>query len=255
MVINLAARLANGGKVIGSIDEGYHLGLPVLPAKKYGLAQVDDYMHLPRRKFPHQPPLRMQLEARVSGNDLPGTWGFGLWNDPFSFSFGGGGMARALPVLPNAAWFFYGSQENYLSLRDDQPGSGFHAKTFCSPRLPSILSLMAVPGLPFLFWPAAVRLLRRMSRRLIKEAATSITVSVDTWHFYELLWQEDQVVFSINQTTLLDTNVSPQGRLGLVIWIDNQYFRFHSDGKVGFGFLNSPVEQWLDLRGLTVTSL
>jgi len=255
MSIKLATRLANGGKVMGSIDEGYYLGLPVLPAKRYGLAQVDNYMHLPRRKLPHQPPLRMQLEARVSGNDLPGTWGFGLWNDPFSFGFGGGGMARALPVLPNAAWFFYGSQENYLSLCDDQPGSGFHAKTFSSPKLPAILSLLAVPWVPCLFWPAAVRLLRRMARSLIKEAAIPITASVDTWHFYELYWQGDQVVFSVNQSKLLETQVSPQGRLGLVIWIDNQFFRVSADGKVGFGFLDVPVEQWLEIRGLSVTFL
>jgi hypothetical protein len=254
MALNLAARQLNGGVVTGSIDKGYHLGLPVLPAKKYGLAQVDDYTHFARRKFSHQPLLRIQLEARVSGNALPGTWGFGLWNDPFSFSIGGGGMVRALPVMPNAAWFFYGSQENCLSLRDDQPSSGFHAKTFCSPRLPAILSLLAVPGLPFLFWPAAVRLLRRMARRLIKEAAVPIEVRVDSWHVYELIWQADQVIFSINQKTLLDTNVSPQGRLGLVIWIDNQYFRLDPDGKVGFGFLDVPVEQWLEIRGLSVTS-
>lgn len=255
MSVKLETSLANDGEVIRSGNDGYLLKLPKLLDGKYGLAQVDDYMHLPRRQFPHQPPLRVQMEARVSKPELPGTWGFGLWNDPFSFGFGGGGMARVFPALPNAAWFFYGSQENHLSLRDDQPGSGFCAKTFRSPQLPSIVSLLAIPGLPFLLWPITARLLRRLARRLILEDVTTLMVEVAKWHVYELLWREDRVVFSVNQSTVLDTKISPQGRLGLVIWIDNQYFRFDTKGQMGFGFLEVPVEQWLEIRMLSVTSL
>lgn len=255
MSINLEKRLANGGRVSGSTDNGYHLDLPALAAGKYALAQVDNYMHLPRRKFPHEPPLRLQLEARVSKQDLPGTWGFGLWNDPFSLGFGGGGMARALPVLPDAAWFFYGSQENHLSLHDNQPGSGFHAKTFRSTQLHPFVALLAIPGLPFLFWPAAARLIRRIARRFVKEDATSISLDIVAWHFYELIWKKDRVVFSINQSVVMETTISPQAQLGLVIWIDNQYFRYDPEGKLRFGFLNVPMEQWLEIRSLSVTPL
>lgn len=255
MSINLEKRLANGGRVTGSSDKGYRLTLSALPAGKYALAQVDNYMHLPRRKFPHKPPLRLQIEARVSAHDLPGTWGFGLWNDPFSLGFGGGGMARALPALPDAAWFFYGSQKNHLSLQDNQPGSGFHAKTFRSTQLNPIASLLAIPALPFLFWPAAARLIRRMARRFVKEDAILLSLDVVTWHFYELIWKKDRVVFSINQTVIMETTISPQAQLGLVIWIDNQYFRFDLEGKVRFGFLNVPMEQWLEIRSLSVTPL
>lgn len=255
MVIRTEVRHANGGKVIGSTEQGYHLSLPALPARKYGLAQLDDYLHLARRQFSHQPPLRMRLEARVSKQTMPGTWGFGFWNDPFSFGFGGGGMARVLPVLPSAVWYFYGSEENHLSLRDDHPGSGFHAKVFSSSRLPSITALLAVPGIPLLFWPAAVRLLRRIAQRLIKEAAVPISVCVDRWHSYELLWQEDEVVFSVDQITLFKTTVSPRGRLGLVIWIDNQFFRLDPGGKVGFGVLDVTEAQWLEIQRLSVESL
>lgn len=255
MLIDLERRVANGGKVRGSQEDGLSLFLPELPSRKYGLAQVDNYTHLPRWKFPYQLPLKLVLEARVSDTDLPGTWGFGFWNDPFSFGFGGGGMARLLPVLPNAAWFFYGSEENHLSLRDDQPGTGFHAKTFCSPRLPAISSLLAIPLIPFLFWPAATRLIRRLGRIVIKEAATALSVSVKNWHVYELEWLPDQVVFSIDQQNVFHTATSPQGRLGLVVWIDNQYFRFDGRGQLGFGFIDVLKEQWLQVRNLSVRSL
>lgn len=255
MPINLDRRIMNGGRVCGTQEEGLCLFLPELPSGKYGLAQVDNYAHLPRWKFPYQLPLKLVLEARVSDTDLPGTWGFGFWNDPFSFGFGGGGMARLLPVLPNAAWFFYGSQENHLSLRDDQPGCGFHAKTFCSPRLPSILSLLAVPFAPFLLWPASARLLRRLGCSVVKEASTALSVPVADWHTYELLWFPSQVVFSIDQQDVFQTATSPQGRLGLVVWIDNQYFRFDGMGQLGFGFIEVSKEQWLQVRNLSVTSL
>lgn len=254
MLRDLQTRLVNGGQVEGSTAEGFHLRLPVLPAGKYGLAQVDDYMHLPRRQFSHHPPLRLTLEARVSATELPGTWGFGLWNDPFSFGFGGGGMARALPALPNAAWFFFGSKENHLSLRDDQPGSGFHAKTFRSPLLPSILSILAMPTLPLLLWPATARLVRMLARPLVSESTSPLDVPIDTWQKFDLLWLHDQAVFCVDNDEVFETGLSPQGRLGLVIWIDNQYFKFDPGGKLGFGFKEVPVEQWLQIRNLAISS-
>src|SRR5690606_30297459 len=97
--------------------------LPAGESGSYRLAQLDDYQGLPRGDFPHQPPFRLRLRARISGAQLPGTWGFGLWNEPLSaqFSFGSG---RKLPALPNAAWFFFASPENHLSLRNDLLGHG-----------------------------------------------------------------------------------------------------------------------------------
>jgi hypothetical protein len=255
MSVDLAKRLANGGRVLGSQEDGLRLFLPELPSGKYGLAQVDNYANLSRRKFPYQAPLKLRLEARISDLDLPGTWGFGFWNDPFSFGFGGGGMARLLPVLPNVAWFFYGSQENHLSLRDDQPGCGFHAKTFKSPRFPSISSLLAIPLTPLLFWPATARVIRRLAKLVVKETSTALPVSVNDWHVYELTWFPDHMVFLIDQQTVFQTAISPQGRLGLVIWIDNQYFRFDPNGNFGFGFIEVSKEQWLQLRDLSVASL
>ncbi len=38
-----------------------------------------------------RPPIRLSLSARTSSNSIPGTWGFGLWNDPFGLSLGFGG--------------------------------------------------------------------------------------------------------------------------------------------------------------------
>lgn len=254
MPIEVIERLANGGRVRRSpvgVDE---LSLPALPARKYGLAQLDDYMHLPRKSFLHQPPLKLTLEARVSAAVLPGTWGFGLWNDPFSFGFGAGGMARALPVLPNVAWFFYGSAENHLTLDDAGPGAGFHVKVYQSPRLPAVMSLLAAPALPFLIWPAFVRLMRRLARLLVAEDARSLNIDTTEWHTYLLSWTVNGVVFSVDNDIVMRTTIVPQGPLGLVIWIDNQYFKFSPEGKLGFGFLEYPAAGWLQVRHLDLSS-
>ena len=100
------------------LGHGYaRLNLPAGDATSYRLAQLDDYAHLPRGRFPHHA-LTLSLLARTSAASLPGTWGFGFWNHPFGLSLGFGGNPFSLPALPNAVWFFGASAENYLSFKD-----------------------------------------------------------------------------------------------------------------------------------------
>ena len=114
----------------------WHLKIPAGPGESYRLAQLDDDDNLRRQHFLWSPPLHLKLRARTSSSEIPGTWGFGLWNDPFSLSLGIGGGTRRLPTLPNAAWFFFASPQNYLSFRSDKPAQGFLAQTFQSPKIP-----------------------------------------------------------------------------------------------------------------------
>ena len=254
MVEDIRQRESNRGRVIKESGSVYRLEIPSLPKRQYGLVQLDNYMHLSRPKFPHRPSVRLQMEAKVSRNALPGTWGFGFWNDPFSFGFGAGGMTKLLPVLPNAAWFFYGSHPNCLSLRDDLPGAGFHMKTFRSPLLPSIFSVLALPILPLLLWPAAARYLRSIAGKLVEEDARTVSVDVTGWHQYQVEWNPDRVTFAVDQQECFCTRVSPQGALGLVIWIDNQYFCFNPDGRIRFGFLQTDTQECLMVRNILLIS-
>lgn len=95
--------------------EAYRLSIPAGSPDKYRLAQLDDYAKAPRNQLPWRAPASLSLSARVSKEWLPGTWGFGFWNDPFGLSLGFGGTGWRLPALPSAAWFFHASKENYLS--------------------------------------------------------------------------------------------------------------------------------------------
>ena len=109
----------------------YLLSIPAGKADQYRLAQLDDYTKLNRNHFPLLPPANLSLSARTSSNTIPGTWGFGLWNDPFGLSLGFGGTPWRLPALPNAVWFFGASEESYLSFRaerNDEQHRGVQSK-------------------------------------------------------------------------------------------------------------------------------
>jgi len=183
---------------------------------------------------------------------VPGTWGFGFWNDPFNASAGIGGTRRRLPALPNCAWFFQASSDNYLALRDTHPAQGFLAATFSSPLIPPLLLAAGLPGLPLLALPPAAKIFRRVLRSFVKESAASLDVDVTAWHTYQLECTPGEVCFLVDGDIKFATTIAPRGRLGLVLWIDNQFAAFPPDGKVRFGSLDNPEPVWLELSGISV---
>ena len=248
----LKTTLTEGAQVVETGPGSWRLQIPPGPKGRYRLAQLDDYGAQRRGDFPWRPPLRLSLRARSSAASIPGTWGFGLWNDPFGMALFTGTEALRLPALPDAAWFFFASPPNYLSLRDDLPAQGWLAATFRSPRLPALLALLMAPGALFLALPPAARLLRMVGRRAVRQAAVSVPVDPTGWHDYELLWQEDGASFGVDGQTLLETRTSPFGPLGLVIWIDNQYAAAPPGGRLSFGTLPNPDTSWVEIERLTV---
>jgi hypothetical protein len=235
----------------------YRLMIPAGSAGKYRLAQLDDYTKIARDRFPLQIPLSLSLSARASSDSIPGTWGFGLWNDPFGLSLGFGGNPFRLPALPNAVWFFGASKESYLSFRDahasstgfdafaPQPaGNGFLAQSFCSPKFHPLLILAGL-ALPF-----SRGMTRRLMSRVIAEDGIGLVVDVTQWHGYRLDWREERVSLEVENVQVLESQVSPNPPLGLVIWIDNQYAAFTPEGKIGFGVLENPEPAWLEIKDL-----
>jgi hypothetical protein len=274
--------------MVSPTADGWRMEIPAGPRGGYRLAQLDNYMHLPRRAFYWNPSLTpleprgvaLSLRARLSDSALPGTWGFGLWNDPFGFAIGFGGTARRLPALPNTAWFFHASPENHLSLqpchceelsdeaipsqvqeiasggqktperpRNDTPANGFFAGTFRSPRWPSLLLAPALLALPFIAIRPLSRLLRRLASRIVRQDGSAVSVDVTQWHEYSIRWQGEVVVFAVDGEEILRTPLAPRGPLGLVLWIDNQYAAWTPEGHVGYGTLENPAA-WLEISDL-----
>src|SRR3970282_1944339 len=75
-------KMANSRGHVENVKGGWRFFLDKGKSGIYRLAQMDDYNQLGRRNFPHRPPFRLDLHARASQTSSPGTWGFGLWNDP-----------------------------------------------------------------------------------------------------------------------------------------------------------------------------
>lgn len=264
----------------------YCLTIPSGGANSYRLAQLDDYNLLARRRFPHRFPLHLSLSARTSSDSLPGTWGFGLWNDPFGLSLGFGGRPFRLPALPNAVWFFGASEENYLSFKEPlrpermlsersetkqqskgdtsttwrfqrhsaQRGiaNGFMAQTFRSPRFHPLL-IPAGLALPF-----SRKRTRRLLGKVIAEdgidlRGDDVRVPPTDWHRYRLEWSPNRVLFEVDEAQVFESAVSPYPPLGLVIWIDNQYAAFTPEGRIGFGVLENPEPAWLEIKEIEVS--
>jgi hypothetical protein len=250
---NLTPTLTRGAQVIPLGESAWRLEIPAGPKGRYRVAQLDDYDSLPRRQFAWRPPLRLSLQGRASADTLPGTWGMGLWNNPFGLAILSGVEILRLPALPQAAWFFFASPPNYLSFRDDLPADGALAATFCSSRPPSALLALGAPGLPLLLLPPAVRLARRVARRLVRQSSVQLDLFPADWHTYALEWLAEQVTFWVDGQVVHSTGVAPCGPLALVLWVDNQYVALPPSGRLGFGALENPQPAWIEIKEFRVS--
>ena len=251
MILQLQPNITPGSEVTRIASDAWHLEIPSGLAGRYRLAQLDDYQRLPRRAFPWHPPLSLSLSARASQASIPGTWGFGLWNDPFGLAFLQGGGVRT-PALPNAAWFFFASPPNYLSLRDDLPALGALAATFQSPAWPSILFLPTILLAPLFMIRPLVRWVRRVASSVVKQDAVSLAIDPLERHVYRFDWSADRTVFYVDGKLVLETTVVPGGPLGLVMWVDNQYAALPPDGRLGYGTLSNPHPAWIEIEDVVI---
>jgi hypothetical protein len=255
--VNLRPRLTLGAKTT-AVEHGWDFEIPAGAAGSYRLAQLDDYATLPRNRFTLNAPTTLSLRCRVSAANLPGTWGFGFWNDPFSISLGLQGTAQRLPTLPNAGWFFHASTENHLSFTPQAagqttppPGNSFLAQTFSAPRLPAAVRAPGMFATPLLLARPTSRWIRAVCGKIIREEAKGLEVDVTQWHAYRLRWSPDRVEFNVDGENVFATTVSPQGPLGLVIWIDNQFMAWKPDGSLRMGTLANPNAK-MEIRELKV---
>lgn len=230
---------------ISSDSSHYLLTIPSGKADAYRLAQLDDYALFSRRQFPHRFPLSLSLSARASSNSIAGTWGFGLWNDPFGMSIGNGGKPFRLPALPNTIWFFGASNENYLSFKDN-PANGFLAQSFHAPKFHPLLILA---GLALLF---SRKMTRRLMSQVIVEDGIGLSMDVTQWHRYRFEWREKRVLFEVDDVQVFESAISPNPPLGLVLWIDNQYAAFTPEGKIGVGVLENSDPAWLEIKNMEI---
>jgi hypothetical protein len=217
--------------------------------RRYSDAQIDDYQGLPRRCFAWRPPLRMTVRARFShpAGELRGTAGFGFWNDPFMMT------GARMPTLPRAVWFFYGSPPSNMKLDLHTPGHGWKAATIdalrpatlvLAPLAPLAVLLMNIRPLYRALWPPIRRVIR------VQEAA--IGANMTAWHTYAVEWGAQWASFYVDGEPVLEGAPSPQGPLGFVMWLDNQYMVATPQGRFRWGLLGVPDRQWMEVDSLVI---
>jgi hypothetical protein len=225
-------------------------------SRRYTNAQIDDYQNLPRRRFLWHPPLRLTVRARFSHSaqngsvGIRGTAGFGFWNDPFLMT----GARR--PALPRAIWFFYASPPSNMKLDLHVPGYGWKVATIdatrpkallLAPLAPMAVLLMNLPPIYRAIWPGIQRAVN------VKESL--VNIQLNQWHTYSIDWERERSQFAVDGTTILKDAPSPQGPLGFVMWLDNQYMVVTPWGRFGWGRLDVPDRQWMEVDRLTIKSI
>ena len=210
----------------------------------YTNAQLDDYQGRARRHFLWRPPLRLTIRARFShgASDLLGTAGFGFWNDPFLMT------GWRVPALPRAAWFFFASSPGDLALTPRTPGHGWKAAVIDAlhptavlalPGAPLAAVLMRSPRLAARLWP--------FLQNLGPRDESMVPVAMTEWHSYAIEWEPIGVRFYVDGVPILVAAPAPQGPLGLVIWLDNQWLAVRPTGHIRHGLLDRPQAQWLEI--------
>jgi hypothetical protein len=218
-------------------------------AQAYSDAQIDDYQGLPRGRFPWSAPLTLTVRARFSHTCgvLKGTAGFGFWNDPFFMT------GRRLPTLPRAMWFFYASAPSNMKLDLETPGRGWKAATIDAQRWPFLLLLPTAPAaLPLMNIRRLYQVLWPIGQRAIGVNETQVDFEMTDWHTFVLEWSAQHARFLVDNTLVLATKRPPRGRLGFVMWLDNQYAIVTPWGRIGHGYIDAPGSQWLEVDWLTI---
>jgi len=220
--------------------------------RRYSDAQIDDYQGLPRRRFLRKPPLRLTVRARFShpNGELCGTAGFGFWNDPFLMT------GARLPALPRTLWFFYGSPPSNMKLDLDVPGCGWKAATLDALRPAALLlAPLALPAAVLMNVPSLYRRLWPPIQRAINVREAAVEANMTAWHTYAVEWGERHARFSVDGDPVLENVPSPRGPLGFVMWLDNQYMIVTPQGRFGWGLLDAPGRQWMEVDSLTIEPL
>lgn len=232
-----------GGQIVLG-EEGLRLALSGTQPTRYADAQLDDYAGMARRHFPWRPPLRFTVRARASG-PLLGTAGFGFWNNPFS-PLGG------WPALPAALWFFHAAPPSNMPLALGVPGHGWRAASIDTTTARALRwAPLALPvALANRVGPLQRRIWPRVQHDLCL-AEAPIAAPARAWRNYVIEWRRDGARFSIDGSTVLEIARVPQGPLGMVLWVDNQWMVATPRGRFGWGVSATPT-QWLDIAQLTV---
>lgn len=227
------------------IEENYGLRLILRnsPAGYLCSAQLDDYICHAREDYPWEPPVTLRLRARTNlpSGELPGTTGFGFWNNMAPL------WNNHMEVFPNWIWFYYASPETRISPTASPP-SGWKASVVQGG--PGGESAMAVND-SLLRIPLIGKYLGKVSMPAVETMLDGWDFS--TWHDFEIIWNREVIHFRIDDEEVLEAHLRMTARLAFYAWIDNNYTGIRDNGDVVPGYLAIREEQALMIDHLEIT--
>jgi hypothetical protein len=177
---------------------------------------------------------------------LRGTAGFGFWNDPFLMT------GARMPSLPRAIWFFFASAPSNMKLDMATPGRGWKAAVIDVLRpAPLLLAPLALPAVLLMNLGPLYRALWPSIQRALGVREATVKVDITEWHTYVIEWGRERSRFSVDGAAVLNAP-SPRGPLGFVVWLDNQYMVATPWGRLRWGLLDVPSQQWMEVDCLGI---
>jgi hypothetical protein len=157
------------------------------------------------------------------------------------------------PTLPRAIWFFFASPPSNMKLDAHTPGYGWKAATIDAWRWPFFLLLPFAPlAVLFMNVRRLYRVLWPLGQRAIGVSEAPIGAAMMEWHTYIIEWDVATARFFVDGELVLACATAPRGPLGFVMWLDNQYAIVTPWGRFGYGLLDAPGRQWMEVDALVI---
>jgi hypothetical protein len=150
-------------------------------------------------------------------------------------------------------WFFYASPPSNMKLDLETAGHGWKAATLDAKRLSFVLLAPTAPvAVPLMNIRPLYRRLWPVAQAALGVSEATVPAPMTDWHSYAIEWESRRVRFSVDGELMLKSQSSPGGPLGFVMWLDNQYAVVTPWGRLGYGLLQSPGRQWMEVDTLSI---
>jgi hypothetical protein len=162
---------------------------------------------------------------------------------------------KRTPALPRVVWFFYASPDSNMKLATDVEGHGWKAATLDAMRLPFFALAPLTPlAVPLMNIKPLYRALWPLGQKAIGVQEAQIRAPMTEWHTYRLEWGMRHTRFMVDDQVVLEDAPSPRGRLGFVMWLDNQAMTITPWGQVGWRTVEVTEPQWMEVDRLRITA-
>jgi len=101
-------------------------------------------------------------------------------------------------------------------------------------------------------WPVGQRAMGVSEALIEADTCGEPCRTMTAWHTYVIEWGVERARFRVDGESVLDCDTSPRGPLGFVMWLDNLYAVVTPWGRFGYGWLDAPGCQWMEVDALTV---